>query len=149
MVVLQALVEGMVLEVHVTNRQELETGSTPLVEVYTQFGSQVYMYAYMRLNEDVPDCEWSLELLQIVLGCPTIGGIVPDCPGMSHNRWYQEHIELAKQPREHVIPTMTKSKNPETSQIQSWYPVLQIVLGCLTLGGIHVYTHGKNSTLGI
>ena len=42
MVVLQALVEGMVLEVHVTNRQELENGSTPLVEVYTQFGSQVY-----------------------------------------------------------------------------------------------------------
>lgn len=41
MVVLQALVEGMVLEVHVTNRQGLEAGSTPLVEIYTQFGSQV------------------------------------------------------------------------------------------------------------
>ena len=41
MVVLQALVEGMVLEVHVTNRQALETGSTPTVEIYTQFGSQV------------------------------------------------------------------------------------------------------------
>ena len=48
MVVLQALVEGMVLEVHVTNRQELETGSTPLVEVYTQFGSQVYIRTYMH-----------------------------------------------------------------------------------------------------
>ena len=44
MVVLQALVEGMVLEVHITNRQTLETESTsvPLVEIYTQFGSQVY-----------------------------------------------------------------------------------------------------------
>ena len=43
MVVLQALVEGMVLEVHVTNRQSLETeaATVPLVEVYTQFGSQV------------------------------------------------------------------------------------------------------------
>ena len=41
MVVLQALVEGMVLEVHVTNRQALESGSTPQVEIYTQFGSQV------------------------------------------------------------------------------------------------------------
>lgn len=44
MVVLQALVEGMVLEVHVTNRQALESGSTPQVEIYTQFGSQVSIY---------------------------------------------------------------------------------------------------------
>ena len=41
MVVLQALVEGMVLEVHVTDRQALATEATPLVEIYTQFGSQV------------------------------------------------------------------------------------------------------------
>ena len=47
MVVLQALVEGMVLEVHVTNRQSLETeaATVPLVEVYTQFGSQVISYS--------------------------------------------------------------------------------------------------------
>ena len=45
MVVLQALVEGMVLEVHVTNRLALSTGATtPLVEIYTQFGSQVYIH---------------------------------------------------------------------------------------------------------
>lgn len=45
MVVLQALVEGMVLEVHVTNRLALSTGdTTPLVEIYTQFGSQVYIH---------------------------------------------------------------------------------------------------------
>ena len=46
MVVLQALIEGMVLEVHVTNRQSLETESTavPLVEIYTQFGSQVHQW---------------------------------------------------------------------------------------------------------
>ena len=46
MVILQALVEGMVLEVHVTNRQGLQTEATntPLVEIYTQFGSQVCDY---------------------------------------------------------------------------------------------------------
>ena len=40
MVVLQALVEGMVLEVHVVDRPTTP-GSVPAVEVYTQFGSQV------------------------------------------------------------------------------------------------------------
>ena len=49
MVVLQALVEGMVLEVHVTNRQALESGSTPQVEIYTQFGSQVKSQCYCLL----------------------------------------------------------------------------------------------------
>ena len=46
MVVLQALVEGMVLEVHVTNRQALDSTTKtplPLVEIYTQFGSQVHI----------------------------------------------------------------------------------------------------------
>lgn len=41
---LQTLVEGMVLEAHVLSEQTSNTSDTsavPLVELYTQFGSQV------------------------------------------------------------------------------------------------------------
>lgn len=41
MVVFQALLEGLVLEVHVTNKEAVQAGSDPQVEIYTQFGSQV------------------------------------------------------------------------------------------------------------
>ena len=41
--VLHALVEGMVLEVHVTGNTP-EMNPLPLVELYTQFGSQVRTY---------------------------------------------------------------------------------------------------------
>ena len=44
LVVLQTLVEGMVLEAHVSSGQTsdiLDTSAVPLVELYTQFGSQV------------------------------------------------------------------------------------------------------------
>ena len=70
MVVLQALVEGMVLEVHVVDRPT-SPGSVPAVEVYTQFGSQVipvHVYIENVLSGSLPlHCVSNFVIMTIII----------------------------------------------------------------------------------
>lgn len=80
MVVLQALVEGMVLEVHVVDRPT-SPGSVPAVEVYTQFGSQVRPVHVYKIKKT-----YSLE----VYHC-TVFNIVIIIAWSRHNKVLTDH----------------------------------------------------------